>query len=173
MAGIQTNKPSYEWTSLFDQIVQWWELMQNPNASGNRARLRRARNPDEVEFIDAYYTLLSPILALEKNEHRIQFISHRLPLVAGLLSHVTEDTPDESLPIAMSKKKQGSTNRIISETRFRRILKTEDDSELYITLIRVIRMLGNKANVRDIATSVMFWNTETKKTWASKYYLHN
>jgi CRISPR system Cascade subunit CasB len=98
-------------------------------------------------------------------------ISSHMPSVVGLLAHVKTDDQNRSFAEAMGTKKQGSDQPIVSDLRFRRILRVEDQDELYTTMIRVIRMLDGNVNVTDLATSVFFWNEQTRKRWASLYYL--
>ena len=101
-------------------------------------------------------------------------MAFQLPLVVGVLSHVRENDPAVPVAKAMGSKKAGSETSVVSDLRFRRLLALDsaaDSQQLHLTLIRVIRMLGNKANVKDLARSLFYWNDRTKKQWASLYYL--
>ena len=58
---------------------------------------------------------------------------------------------------------------IVSELRFRRLIQ-RDRADLYISMIRVLRMLGNKGNLHDLAKSVYFWGDGVKRRWAFEYF---
>ena len=156
---------------VLEQVVTWWATVKSPHSSGDRAMLRRSRSPDEVALQAAYYTLLESVLELDDTDMIRKLAPYRLPLIAGVLAHVKEDNSKCPIAKAMGMKKKGSDRPVISDLRFSRILRTEDSAELYITMIRVIKMLDYKVDVRDVITSLFFWNEQTRKRWASQYYL--
>ena len=159
------------WQRVLEIIRKRWEELQTPACSGHRAKLRRAQSPDEVAMQAHYYSIIAPLLAMDELEPLKRRISSHMPSVVGLLAHVKTDDQNRSFAEAMGTKKQGSDQPIVSDLRFRRILRVEDQDELYTTMIRVIRMLDGNVNVTDLATSVFFWNEQTRKRWASLYYL--
>lgn len=155
-----------------DLIFEWWKDLQAPKKSGPRAALRRARNPDTVATHPEYFELFRNLSNSELPGYIKNRLSYRLPLVAGVLSHIREDEPGRSMAAKMgSSEKQGTDRPVVSDLRFRRLLRTEDDNEMYLMMIRMIRMLDNKANVKDAAISVFTWDEKTRKKWASRYYL--
>jgi CRISPR system Cascade subunit CasB len=142
-------------------IQKWWSDLKD-NA-GERATLRRAKNGLEVAMQPAYYRLLS---ALAKENLKIN-LTDKLPFVAGLLAHVKEHQA-----LAFAKQMKGSNDKNpVSDLRFRRILRIENRDDLYVMMIRFIRMLDGKANIYDIAHSILYWSDRVKKEWASQYYL--
>ena len=58
---------------------------------------------------------------------------------------------------------------VVSELRFRRLIQ-RDRADLYVSMIRVLRMLGNKANLHDVANSVYYWGDKVKRDWAFAYF---
>ncbi len=144
-------------------IKKWWEALSG--SPGDRAGLRRAKNCTEVAMQPAYYWLLNHLLSLKEKE-KFYFREENLACLAGLLSHVKHfeagsfaarmNTPRSSPPV--------------SDLRFRRILRVENLDDLYIMMIRFIRMMDAKANIYDLARSILYWNDRTKKEWASQYY---
>lgn len=170
MESLVENRKTNTFPFVLEQIVAWWAVLKSPHSSGNRAMLRRSKSPNEVVMQSAYYALLESVLELEGIDTLRKTVPYRLPLIAGLLAHVKEDS---KCPVAkaMGMKGKGSDRPAISDLRFRRILRTEDGAELYITMIRVIKMLDYKVDVRDLITSLFFWNEQTRKRWASQYYL--
>ena len=99
--------------------------------------VRRCKSPDEVALKSMYYTLLESVLELDDVENFRGVITTWLPLIVGVLAHVEQDTPGCPVAKAMGMKKQGSDRPVMSDLRFRRVLRTEDSSELYISLIRI------------------------------------
>jgi len=171
MESLLENRKTYAFPLVLEQVVNWWTVLQNSSSSGERAMLRRSKSPDEVALQSAYYKLLESLLELEGVDTFSKMIPSRLPIIVGLIAHIKED--DSRCPIAkaMGMKHQGSDRPAVSDLRFLRVLRTEDSVELYIMMIRIIKMLGNTANVRDVIMSLFFWNEQTRKRWASQYYL--
>ena len=144
----------------FQILFEWWEGLENDR--GGRAELRRTKSPEEVVFCSAYHRLYNRLHWSGKDRDK-------LASIAGLAAHVKRNIDSASLAEQMAEPKSGK-NPAISGLRFRRILAIDDRSELYIAMIRVIRMLGGNVNLRSLAESVYLWNTETKKRWAYKYW---
>ena len=157
-------------TCLFDPesdsgkiLFEWWRGLEERR--GDRAELRRARNPAEVVFSSAYHQLYQR-LHLPKKE--------ALALIAGLCAHVKDNQPQLGIAEQMAEGKEGAKNdkSKVSGLRFRRSLAVNDPDELYYTMIRIIRLLGGMVNIYDLAKSMYWWNGKTKKQWAYKYYEH-
>lgn len=164
IADMKQTKDPYAVVWL--EIKEWWGKL-NP---GQRAILRRARNSDQVAFEQTYFTLLNKLRSLENPVAITRSLSWNLPIVAGVLAHVRIDIDDSHQSVPKSMRGSGS-NAVVSDLRFRRLLRVEDQTELYNMMIRMIHMLGNKANVVNLAESLFFWNDQTRKRWASEYYL--
>ena len=153
-------------------IREWWSSLQESNQAGTRAALRRARTPNEISVQYEYFNLFRKLTDSKLPDFIKKRLSYRLPLVAGILSHIREDEPSRPAAARMgSSDKPGGDRPLVSDLRFRRLLRTEDDNELFLMMIRMIRMLGDRVNVKDTAMSVFFWNEQTRKKWASLYYL--
>ena len=161
----QTTKLSFASNQdVRDVLLEWWEELKD--SRGDRASLRRCHNPTEVAFNPAF------------NRLRLKFKqfgyvnSESLALIAGILSHVREDIKDVHIATQMATPKSGSTTACISELRFRRILKVQDNTDLFEPLIRIVRMLDGTVNIPVLANSIYWWNVNdfTRKEWAFKYY---
>ena len=57
----------------------------------------------------------------------------------------------------------------LSEARLRRLLHSER-GELLPQLIRVVRMAGGTASVRELARTVLYWGDHIKHQWIHEYY---
>lgn len=138
----------------------WWKDLEDNK--GERARLRRAPSPTEVAFSPAYHRLFNQLPSISRES---------LEAVAGLISHVREDTgSSKKFAQQMGAKKTGSDNAIVSGLRFRRILAISDRNTLYPMMLRVIHLLGGKVNLLSLAESVYWWDERTWKDWAYEYY---
>lgn len=133
-------------------ILQWYNELENDK--GGRAELRRAHNPIEVVFLSVYHRLYAKLEASSPDKEA-------LACVAGLCAHVKENQKDE-----FAKQMEGN----ISSLRFRKLLAINDREDLYHMMIRIIRQLGGKVNVADLAKTVYWWNEKTKKELAYEYY---
>jgi CRISPR system Cascade subunit CasB len=155
--------------ALSERVVQWWETIKN--SSGDRAILRRAHSPDEAATTRPFFNLFRTIDEVEFPKNMSNRIVTFLPVIAGTLCHVDHNEPAKPVAKSMSmSSKAGSDRPRVSEIRFQRLMRTDDRDELYLSLIRMVRLLGKTANVRDLAESILFWNERTKKRWASLYY---
>ena len=126
-------------------LKKWWINLQDQK--GDRAAFRRA------------CLLFKPFFKSEN------YWENRLAFILGLLSHVREES-DEKLTEGMAK---GKDKPIFSELRFRRLIR-QDRENLYTPMIRVLRILNNKANLYDVANSVYHWSPDVKKRWAFNYF---
>ncbi|MFQ5597415.1 MAG: type I-E CRISPR-associated protein Cse2/CasB [Nitrospiria bacterium] len=149
-------KPGSESAAI---LHAWWKGLEDQK--GERAALRRTPSPSEVVFSPAYHRLFRTLPI-----NRV-----RLASVAGLVSHIKEDTgTPKSLPQQMASPKIVGGNAIVSGLRFRRILAISDKDALYPLMIRIIRLLGGRLNLLSLAESVYWWNERVWKDWAYDYY---
>ncbi len=143
-------------------LHQWWDDLNDHR--GDRAALRRCRDLTEIFFIPAYHHLYHD-LAKQGWTNK-----EGVAAVAGLASHVKVDAAKPNFATQMAESKQGGSNARISGLRFRRLLKIQNREDLYITLTRIIRLLGGTANLNSLADSAYWWNERTRKDWAFDYY---
>jgi len=143
-------------------ITAWWEsLAATP---GDRACLRRCRTPAQVCFEPAFHrlvTALGPVGAMHPD---------RIAVIAGVLSHVRTNNPPTKFATLMGSVKEKTKKARVSGLRFRRLIQCSDREDLYLPLIRMVVMVGESANVADLAESIYWWNERTKKDWAFAYY---
>jgi CRISPR system Cascade subunit CasB len=144
-------------------LYDWWQGLDKNR--GERARLRRCKNPLEVASVQVFF---NPLFKLER-EGKVS--SERLALVIGALSHVKTYQGGKPFPELMAEPKtEGGSNYRVSELRFRRLLEIKDRDELYPAIIRMIKMVDSKANIYGLANDLYWWNERTKKEWAYRYF---
>ncbi|MEW6040893.1 MAG: type I-E CRISPR-associated protein Cse2/CasB [Elusimicrobiota bacterium] len=145
----------------FTVLFEWWKNLENDR--GSRAELRRAQSPEEVVFCTAYHALFNRLHWNERDRDK-------LAAIAGLAAHVKNDTGEEVLLAEQMATPKTGVNPVISNSRFRRLLAIQSRNELFIPLMRIIKMLDGNANLRDLAKSVFCWNKKIKKEWAYSYW---
>lgn len=151
------GKPEDESSVL---LLAWWRQLENDK--GGRAALRRAASLTEVMLSPTYMQLLR---SLRGKDYAIG--NHNLPLakvatIAGLAARIKETT-NEGLAKHMGTPKPGGTTPAFSELRLRRILACDDIEELFTLLRRALALLGDKANLADLAAIVWHWSPLDEK----------
>lgn len=144
---------------LKKELKNWWYNLQNQK--GDRASFCRAKGVTDIILLPEFHRACSrfrPFFSSESNWE------DRLASILGLCSHVREETEDKKLAEAMAE-----GDPAVSELRFRRLIQ-QDRKDLYISMIRILRMLNSKANLYDLADSIYYWGPERKKNWASSYF---
>jgi CRISPR system Cascade subunit CasB len=139
-------------------LQKWWGDLQE--RSGDRAELHRAKTVEDVIILPVFQRACLRFKPFFQNEENWEF---RLAAIIGLLAHV-RTTTDQTLALQMA-----GNPPIVSELRFRRLIQ-RDRGELYVAMIRVLRMLGNNANLQDMANSVYYWGDRVKQDWAFAYF---
>jgi len=160
-----------------DALLSWWKELDT--MKGDRAALRHCHNPREVAFTPAFHRLkmrLEPFGSLRPRQ------MDNLAIVAGVLSHVKENKPDEyesnlkrSFAARMARphlKWSLVKKACVSGPRFRQLLTIEEPDTLYTTMIRLVRLLGGSVDIAGLAQGIYWWNKRTKKEWAYAYYEH-
>ncbi len=154
------HKPRWRYYAFWNEedhrkLRKWWASFKNN--PGWRAELRRAENPADVLLMQGFRILCFELSGLWTQEPRLL----ALAAVAGILSHV--ETNDESKSFAAQCATPGEKNKdkpIMSELRFSQLQKSSSLDELYIRMVRAVRLLGKKANIISIADSVFHWTSE-------------
>lgn len=146
-------------------LHKWWEGLKEDRPS--RAVLRRCSTLDAVTLSDAYQRFYRYMLACNAwPADAASWQNNKLAAIAGLLAHVkTEDK--QRLPIRMSE--LAGDRPLVSELRFRDLLKIETADDLFVSLRRTIPLIGHQASIEQLAHDVYWWNDKTKKEWAYSY----
>lgn len=177
------EKISWSAESHFGKVVrQWWhDLHQDTFDQDGRlirkadrtscAVLRRCGTLDEVILSPAYQRFYRYMLACNWPLDAAPWQNDKLAAIAGLLAHVkTEDM--QRLPLKMSE--QSGDKPLLSELRFRDILKVDSTDDLFISLRRILPLLDYKVNVSGLAHDVYNWGNPNPKfnipkQWAYSY----
>ncbi len=161
---MDTKKPINVDFLFGDPLLEWWEGLETDRAS--RAILRRCSTLTEVALCPAYQKLYRLMLVRGWPAETSPAKLEKLAAVAGLVSHI-ETASTLPLPIMMSE--LVGDKPLLSEMRFRSLLKVETTDDLFISLRRALPLIKHKADIKQLALDVYWWNDETKKQWAYSY----
>ena len=152
-----------------DVAVEWWRdlVSEEPGRRATHgarravlARLRRAATPIDVMQEPEALRLI----------RRLSWDPDRAAILAGVLAFVRE--PDDQ-PIArvVGPTSIDEDDGLLRRVRFRRLLQTPGN-ELMDPLRRLIRLTKGKANVRNLSSSVLYWDwgDRVKNRWIFDYY---
>lgn len=147
-------------------LTEWWKSLEGD--PGGRACLRRSRSPDEVAFCPKYHDLLRRLRAAGYAVG--PGVAQRVAPVAGLAAHVKETNSKLALAQQMATPGKNQDKARVSGLRFRRLLEKREAGDLYLPLMRAVKMLDGNCNLLDLAKSVYRWNDKTRMEWATRYY---
>ena len=151
-----------EHQSLERVVTTWWAQLQADSAG--RSSLRRCGTIDRVLLTPQFYELLRSV---QRSGHAFRVQS--LAIVAGVAVHIREDMPSTPFgahcATTFSEGKSG-------ELRFRRLLMIDDGAsdELLGSMIRVVRLLGSRVNIADVARKLVWWNERSKRELGYDFY---
>ncbi len=143
-------------------LLDWWRGLDQ--ARGERAELRRAGTPTEIAFCPSFHRLFHALNKIAP------YSSGSLLVVSGVLAHIKEHDDSSTFAAQMATPKPGSKRAHVSGLRFRRLLKISDRTDLYHPLIRTVHLLGDQANLVNLADDIYFWGDNVRKNWAYAYY---
>ncbi len=146
-----------------DALLAWWRALQD--TPGERAELQRCKTVTDIFFAPAFHRLR---FALSKHARSND---ERLAVVAAVLAHV-KIPAHGTFASQLAAPKSGGSSAAVSGLRFRRLIQVGQDEhdKLLRDMIRMVRFLGDVANVADLANGLYWWNDKTRRQWATDYY---
>ena len=140
-------------------LLKWWHELNNH--SGDRAELRRCGSLSEVMFNPSYHRLRISLMEVVPPH------AESLALLVGLAVLVKDIHGGLSIASQMSV---GGEEAVVSDLRFRRLLKIKTREDLFLPMRRIIALLGGAVNMQSLARSMYQWNDFIRKEWAFDYY---
>lgn len=168
------TEASFEEGSATREILADFFLTEIAKNSGVRSELKRCRSASEVMMTSAFYRLHRRLGQRFETHPRMAV---RLATVLGLMAHLKLQSTsvlkaptgsETSIGLLIKPMTEGARPRV-SELRFRRLLQRDLD-DLYVALVRVLRMLDGNANLFGVAESVLNWGDTVKRKWAAAYF---
>lgn len=158
-----TEQSATFWATLH----RWWDgLDQN---RGARARLRRAKTPDDVFVSPDYQRGLIALLA-SSGVKLDPYDAQRLARGVGVLAHVKTVLPEGHFARQLAPADESQES--VRDPRFRKLLATTDPEDLFIMLRRLVDYLGGTAEIRSLVTGASDWTDKTRRAWAIQYYVN-
>lgn len=136
---------------------------------GSRAELRRAKSALQVCMTEAFGVGFLGALqskGIRPSSEEIEALAK----LAGLAAHVKMFRENASMGSIMARPRRDGSRAAVSPIRFRKFLTIDDPDELYIALVRVLRMTDQHAHLASLARACFSWNNETRRWWALEYY---
>jgi CRISPR system Cascade subunit CasB len=140
-----------------DAITKWKEDLDENR--GARARLRRCREPVQVLLHSSFYQLKQSLPDWPPKQ------TLALAAIAGLIANTEKRDaimPSMSLPEQLGSPKIEGGQPLLSETRFRQLIKSRDWTEFYRRMRRAIKMVKSHANILSIADFVLQFGFEQR-----------
>jgi CRISPR system Cascade subunit CasB len=156
-----------------EYILEWWKNLAHNK--GDSAEIRRCKSLSEIELTSAYQRFYWGFLKTFKTDEW-KASQEKTALFIALIVYIKEDKRsyqndknETAFDYFAYQISQGEKPKL-SELRFRRLLKITDNEKLFRFLIQVIRLLDRKVNLLDLIKITYYWNDETRKYLAYKYY---
>lgn len=157
-----------------DQLIKWWLSLDDNR--GLRARLRRVDRPDDALLTEAFFNFLEYLPSRWAESNHL----YASALVASALAQVRHNLPGKSFAAQLGG---GEDVAIMSELRFRQLIKSRTPEEFFRRLVRAIRMLDGGVNILSLTDGILRWYDEYQYApdrnpvnrisvlWARDYYL--
>ena len=156
------------------EVLRHWHSALDEQR-GMRAQLRRIDRPEDVLLSEAFAAFLAHLPESWRQERHLMASA----LVASALAWVQNDEQTS----VFAKQLKGKEERpLMSEMRFKQLLKSRTPEEFYRRLLRAIRLLKGQVNVLSITADILQWYQEFTQgpernpvnrlavKWARDYY---
>lgn len=174
MSDISENSPYYRLDGANSEaILSWWKSLDDNR--GVRARLRRAEVPSDVMLSQEFFNFLKRMPESWSKDYHLSASA----MVAALLSHVKEHSTNHPFAAQLGL----GDPSVMHELRFKQMIKSRTPDEIYIRLLRAVRILKGKVNILSLVEGVLLWHKEysfgedqnpmrrLSVKWAHDYYL--
>ncbi len=166
-----TEKPATKDRADIQVMLAWWNDLQE-RSRGDRAQLRRCHDLNEIMMSQGFMNLRR---RLQSEGHHYNN-NHLVPLaaIAGILANMDEHVSGERFGKQLASSSGEGSKAAVSGLRFRRLLSNQTVDDLYVPLVRTLRMLRRKANATDLIWSIQRWEesgSPIQRQWAESYYM--
>lgn len=171
-----TNESHEEKPSVGAVARDWWKSLRPETGTQRRkgnpgalARLRRADLPAAAleEVTADLHRRLAAVSPLRR-----EALFERAALIAAVLAHARED---ESRKLAAAAGEKAGDQFVLHPLRLRRLFAARSAPDCLVAFRRLVAVLRGKANVVDLAESLLDWPDEDRgdqrrTRWAFDYY---
>lgn len=145
-------------------LMTWRKDLARHTAA--RAELRRAQTPLDVARIGYFHVLISRLREADYNVNL--YNSDAVAIAAALVARIRYYNGRSTFAKQMSEKRRGTP--LISKMRLKRILDAEEHEDIVRELSSAIRIMGERANILDLADGIVNWNDRVRRDWLYRYY---
>lgn len=164
------------------RAADWWRSVCGPASSdpAARARLKRCRTTNDVLSIPAAVRLAVMLGALPSQGDHVDERFGRALDLARVLAHVTAETDAHPMrevgwPTFPGTRRESDMDYKprLSESRFRRLLQSDNGEDLVAQFTRLIDLMDGRCNVAAVSSAFLYWNHPDgwiKQRWAFQYF---
>jgi len=145
---------------------RWWsslgpiKLPDGRQRPGDRAALARLRRCSSVIEAAAEPAVGKLFRALEFDPKTDARHIGRVAVLAAVLAHVRKND-ERKISIAIGAPRGGEASEaVVKPNRFRALMAARTEDEILTLFRRVVAMLGDTANVRDLARLILGWTDD-------------
>lgn len=151
-------------------LLTWRKELAKHTAA--RAELRRAQTPMDVAQVGFYHVLIRSLREADYNVN--SYNADAVAVTAALVARIRYHNGNSSFAAQMAKEKQKGVP-FISIMRLKRIFAAEEPEDVIRELSSAIRIMGDRANIIDLADGVVNWfdrtrRDRTRRDWLYKYH---
>jgi CRISPR system Cascade subunit CasB len=153
-------------------FLAWWRKLHSESGPQRaaRARLKRAATLTQVALEPAYQNVYQQLRQASGEAYWTEQQRDGLAAAVALAAHLkpTESPGALSVARAASADKNGDPNPV-SPLRFRRLLDAPDIDSLFISLRRLLPLMGGSLDPAQLAQDLFGWGDVVRKRWAYAY----
>lgn len=138
-------------TDYANKLSKWHNNLEEDRQQ--RASLRRCSSLLDVYTSSGFRDLLFNLKPLWEGKAAWRFTA--LAIIAGVVSHVSENDGSLSFAKRMAQKNGGTP--VMSELRFRRLLAVRTEEEMFRELRRAVKLADGRLNIVSLADDVFRW----------------
>lgn len=151
------------------ELLRWWQDLDEHR--GDRAELRRAESLLSVMQLPAFHVALVRLRDAGWAEAGDPNQGERLALVIGLAAQVRSApgaAAQAQLPRLAEAFSEGE-KPAVSSLRFRRLLESANEEELFARLRRVLPLVKERVNLLQLSSDAFYWGDAVRKSWIYNY----
>ena len=146
------------------QALRWWEELRHPER-GDRGALARLRRASSVLDAATEPATIELCRKLGVGEEKLE----RVALIAAVLAHVRDNEPTVKMARQLGQH-EANPQGMMSWLRFRRLVQAETADEQLTQFRRAIALAKQKANIGDLAESLLNWTEARRRGWIYAYH---
>ena len=140
------------------RLLSWWESLDNKR--GERAELRRLESPDDIALNPAFYRFLwqMPPWKAQCKNYRSSIWDYAM--VAGAVARIKRNNKEKKFAKSLGDSVNGRP--VMSELRFKQLLKSRRHEEFFRRICRGIALLNGDVHIIDLAQGILDWSYEQR-----------